>query len=176
MSHCLFVWPLTTMSDWLKANDFLAIWIEGIALVLLFIWELKGRKEQHEEMLQQLDIARKQIHADRVAEIFRALRQFENWLVDSVHKTKRFGPGRDYSIPAPAGIWPTIFPEYLALQEAYYLSYLVSAPLADYMKERMGDADALQRIADNDQFYQKLQEFHLKWDVYKMAAKIRELS
>ena len=163
--------------NWLKANEAVAIWLEGIALVLLFIWELKGRKEQHEEMLSQMDIARKQIHADRVAEIFKALRTFENWLVESVHKTNSFGPGRDYSETGDLSRFGgAIFQEYLDLQEAYYLSYLVSDPLAAYMKERMAEADGLQKISDRDEFFKRLSEFHQKWDVYRMAAKIRELS
>src|SRR4029077_3641708 len=163
-------------ANWLKTYESVAIWLEGIALVLLFIWELRGRKEQHEEMLKQLDIARKQIHADRVAEIFKALRKFENWLVESVHKTNRFGPNRDFSVAGDASYGGPIYQEYLDLQEAYYLSYLVSDPLAAYMKQRMAEADALQRIPDRDEFYRKLQEFHQKWDVYTMAANIRELS
>jgi hypothetical protein len=164
------------VANWLKSYDYIAIWLEGIALVLLFIWELKGRKEQHGEILKQMDISRKQIHADRVAEIFKALRRFENWIVESVHKTNRFGPNRDFSIAGDAGLGGPIYQEYLDLQEAYYLSYLVSDPLAAYMKQRMAEADALQRIADRDEFYKKLTEFHIKWDVYRMAAKIRELS
>jgi hypothetical protein len=44
------------------------------------------------------------------------------------------------------------------------------------MKDRMADADGLQRVQDQEEFYRKLAEFHKNWDVYKMAAKIRELS
>jgi hypothetical protein len=165
------------ITSWLRTYESIAIWLEGIALVLLFIWELKGRKEQHEEMVVQMDISRKQIHADRVAEIFKSLRRFEHFLVESVHKTKTFGPGKDYSeygdISRKGG---QIFQEYLDLQEAYYLSYLVSDALAAYMKERMAEADGLQRIPEPQEFYRKLQEFHQKWDVYKMATKIRDLS
>lgn len=168
----------TCLADSLKASEPIAVWLEGIALVLLFIWELKGRREQREEMLSQIDIARKQIHSDRVAEIFKALRSFHNFLIESVHKTKIFGPGKDYSSYGNISQHPEgrIFPEYLALQEAYYLSYLVSDPLAAYMKERMAEADELQRVGDAEDFHRRLMTFNEKWDVYKMAAKIRELS
>ncbi len=168
----------TNIANWLKTYESIAIWLEGIALVLLFIWELRGRAEQHEEMLKQIDIARKQIHADRVAEIFRALRAFENFLVDAIHRNKSFGPGRDYSEFGDVGRHPEgkIFQPYLNLQEAYYLSYLVSDPLAAYMKERMQEADGLQRIQNSEEFHRRLAAFHKNWDVYKMAAKIRELS
>jgi hypothetical protein len=168
---------ISAITGWLRTYESIAIWLEGIALVLLFIRELKGRKEQREEMLVQMDIWRKQIHADRVAEIFRVLRRFENFVVQSVHTTKNFGPGRDFSergdVSQKGG---KIFQEYLDLQEAYYLSYLISDPLAAFMKERMAEADGLQRIPDPQVFHNKLQEFHRNWDVYKLAAKIRELS
>ncbi len=178
--------------NWLRTYEPIAIWLEGIALVAIFgldWWEYRNqgrerlkeeqdRIEQHKETAEQMDIWRKQIHADRVAEIFRALRAFENFLVDSVHRNKSFGPGRDYSEFGDVGTHPhgKIFQPYLNLQEAYYLSYLVSDPLAAYMKDRMADADGLQKVQDPDEFQRRLAEFHKNWDVYKMAAKIRELS
>jgi hypothetical protein len=114
---------------------------------------------------------------DRVAEIFKTLRAFHNFLILAVHFHKSFGPGRDYSEFGDLSLkGGRIFQEYLDLQEAYYLSYLVSDPLAAYMKERMAEADGLQRIKDPNEFHQKLQAFNNSWDVYKMAARIRELS
>jgi hypothetical protein len=47
-----------------------------------------------------------------------------------------------------------IFREYLDLQESY-LSHLISDPLAAFVKERMTEADNLQRINDQNIFYQK---------------------
>jgi hypothetical protein len=44
------------------------------------------------------------------------------------------------------------------------------------MKERMAEADSLQKIAAMDEFYTRLEDFNQKWDVYKMAAAIRESS
>jgi hypothetical protein len=169
---------LSDVWKWLSTHEWFAIWLEGIALVLIFVWDRLDSRKQHEETLAQMDIWRKQIHADRVAEIFKALRAFENFLVDSIHRNKSFGPGRDYSEFGDVGKYPQgkIFQPYLNLQEAYYLSYLVSDPLAAYMKDRMADADGLQRVQDQEEFYRKLAEFHKNWDVYKMAAKIRELS
>ena len=172
--------------------EFIAIWLEGIALVAIFGLDLReyrkqGRErlkqeqeriEQHKETAVQMDIWRKQIHADRVAEIFSVLREFHNFLIRSVHIDKTFGPGGDYSAFGNISLHPEgrIFPDYLALQEAYYLSYLVSDPLAAFMKERMTEADGLQRVNDSEEFHRKLMEFNQMWDVYKMAAKIRELS
>lgn len=68
-----------------------------------------------------------------------------------------------------------IFEEYLGLQEAYYLSYLVSDPLAAYMKQRMEEADNLQRCKP-EEFGPRLQGFFKNWDVYEMARKVRDLS
>jgi hypothetical protein len=170
---------------WLSDHEALGVWIEAIALILIFgidsfeFWRQgKARKESRKETADQMDIWRKQIHADRVAEIFKVLRAFHNFLIASVHKHKTFGPGRDFSSFGDMGAHPEgkIFPEYLALQEAYYLSYLVSSPLAAYMKERIAEADSLQRIAAMEEFYTKLENFNQKWDVYQMAAAIRELS
>jgi len=187
-----------TLLTWLRENEAVAVWLEGVALVLIFYLDWneyrkqgreksereKDRKEQeeerikqHKEIAAQMDILRKQIHADRVAEIFRTLRNFENFVVHSVHINKSFGPNRDFSFTGNLGRdGGPVLPEYLALQEAYYLSYLVSDPLAAYMKERMAEADGLQLVKDPDEFHRKLQDFHAKWDVYKMAAAIRELS
>jgi hypothetical protein len=170
---------------WLNNHEGLGVWIEAVALILIFgidsveFWRQgKARKESQRETTEQMDIWRKQIHADRVAEIFKVLRAFHNFLIASVHKNKTFGPGRDFSSFGDMGLHPEgkIFPEYLALQEAYYLSYLVSSPLAAYMKERMAEADSLQKIADMDEFYTRLENFNQKWDVYQMAAAIWELS
>ncbi|MHB8526071.1 MAG: hypothetical protein ACYDD2_07950 [Candidatus Acidiferrales bacterium] len=172
------------IAGWLKTYESFAIWLEGIALVAIFFldwreYRKQGKKDlqQHEEAAAQMDIWRKQIHADRVAEIFQVLRRFEHFIVDGVHFSKTVGPGRDFSehgnLSANGG---KIFKEYLDLQEAYYLSYLVSDALAAYMKERMAEADGLQRVPTLTEFQTKLQEFHKNWDVYKMAARIREIS
>jgi hypothetical protein len=64
-----------------------------------------------------------------------------------------------------------IYQEYIDLQEAYYLSYLVSPPLAAYMKIRMAEADALQRVADPKEFQKRFQEFLKNWDCMKWLPK-----
>jgi len=176
---------------WLKDYESIAIWLEGIALVALFFldWreyrhqgterlrQERDRMDQHKETAAQMEIWRKQIHADRVAEIFKTLRTFHNFVIRAVHLDKTFGPGSDYSEFGDLSLkGGKIFKEYLDLQEAYYLSYLVSNPLAAFMKTRMAEADGLQRVKDPAAFYQKLEEFNQNWDVYELAARIRELS
>ncbi len=62
-----------TISGWLHDHESLAIWIEGIALILIFGLELKEywrqgreRKEQHEELAAQMKIARDAADAARL--------------------------------------------------------------------------------------------------------------
>jgi len=160
----------------LRASEPVALWVEGIALVAILISENRDRKRQHKETIEQMDIARKQIHADRVAEIFKVLRRFEYFVVWG-QIDGRVGPGRDFSEHGNVGMkGGKIFQEYIDLQEACYLSYLVSDPLAVYMKQRMEEADGLQRVAGPDEFQRRVQGFLKNWNVYEMAAKIRELS
>jgi hypothetical protein len=182
---------LNSLIGWLRDYEFVAIWLEGVALVAIFFldWrervdqarerreQERERQEQHKETAAQMEIWRKQIHADRVAEIFRTLRKFHNFVIKGVYFDKTVGAGKDFSDTGDySNKGGNIFPEYLALQEAYYLSKLVSEPLFAFMKERMADADGLQRIPDSEKFHEKLLEFNRNWDVYDLAEKIRELS
>lgn len=162
--------------NWLKSHEYIAIWLEGIALVAIFGFDWRARREEHQETLEQMDIWRKQLHADRVAQIFAALRRFHEFVVHGVHIRKTFGPGRDYSEHGDLSLkGGKIFQEYLDLQNAYYSSYLITDRLAAFMKARMAEADGLQRIAEPEEFYKRLQEFNEKWDVYKMATEMKEL-
>lgn len=169
--HCL-----RAFADWLHNYESVALWVEGIALVAILLHDGYARHQEHRETLAHMDVARKQIHADRVAEIWKALRRFEHFIawgrIDG-----RVGPGKDFSEHGNLGMkGGKIFQEYLDLQEAYYLSYLVSDPLAAFMKQRMEEADGLQRTKSPDEFARKTQEFFKNWDVYEMARRIRDLS
>jgi hypothetical protein len=57
-----------SFTTWLKAYEFLAIWLEGLALVAIFVldWrerrdQRRERKEQHKETAAQLDVSQRQI-------------------------------------------------------------------------------------------------------------------
>src|ERR1700730_2841326 len=59
-----------TLLAWFRANEFIAIWLEGIALVLIFgldwrerIDQRKERREQHEETSAQLAASQSQLAA-----------------------------------------------------------------------------------------------------------------
>jgi hypothetical protein len=42
---------------WFKRNEHVAIWLEGVALVLIFGLDFLSRKEEHEETMKQLEAA-----------------------------------------------------------------------------------------------------------------------
>jgi len=189
--HVSGVTMLTSVEEWFKTYEFIAVWLEAIALILIFglDWletrsqgkERKLQEEErtnlHQETAAQMEIWRKQLHSDRVVEIFKTLRKFHNFIIRGVHFDKTVGPGKDFSDTGDySNKGGNIFPEYLELQEAFYLSRLVSEPLYIFMKDRMAEADGLQRIPDAATFDKMLEEFNRKWDVYAMAEKIRELS
>jgi hypothetical protein len=50
---------------WLKAYEPIAIWLEGIALVLIFIWDRIDSHHQHNETLKQLAVSQKQVEASQ---------------------------------------------------------------------------------------------------------------
>jgi hypothetical protein len=52
-----------TVINWLRTYEFIAIWLEGIALVAIFVWDRLDSREQHEETLTQLKIAQRQVEA-----------------------------------------------------------------------------------------------------------------
>jgi|HubBroStandDraft_2_1064218.scaffolds.fasta_scaffold741704_1 hypothetical protein len=65
---------LLIYSSWLEISNSVALWVEGIALVLIFGLELKeykrqgkDRKEQHEESAAQMAIMQSQVEASKDA-------------------------------------------------------------------------------------------------------------
>lgn len=51
------------MWKWLKDYESVAIWLEGVALVLIFVWDRLDSRSQHKETLRQLAITEKQAEA-----------------------------------------------------------------------------------------------------------------
>src|SRR5258705_360085 len=45
---------------WLKTYESVAIWLEGIALVLIFVWDRLDSRQQHRETLAQMEIMQRQ--------------------------------------------------------------------------------------------------------------------
>jgi hypothetical protein len=50
----------------LSANEWFAIWLEGIALVAIFVLDYRNSKHSHEETLAQIGIAREQAEAAKL--------------------------------------------------------------------------------------------------------------
>src|SRR5712692_11835127 len=48
---------------WLKTYESVAIWLEGIALVLIFVWDRLDSRQQHRETLAQLNVSQAQAAA-----------------------------------------------------------------------------------------------------------------
>src|SRR5437588_5178827 len=49
--------------NWLKTYEAIAFWLEGIALVAIFVWDRLDSRKQHEETLAQLNVSQKQLEA-----------------------------------------------------------------------------------------------------------------
>jgi hypothetical protein len=47
--------------DWLAKYEAVAVWLEGIALVAIFIWDRVDAKSAHDETLEQIALVRQQI-------------------------------------------------------------------------------------------------------------------
>jgi hypothetical protein len=52
-----------TLSTWFKTHESVAIWLEGIALVLIFVWDRIDSRQQHRETLAQLKVSQAQAAA-----------------------------------------------------------------------------------------------------------------
>lgn len=51
---------------WFKRNEHVALWLEGIALVLIFVWDRIEAEGEHQERMEQLEIAKEQATATRL--------------------------------------------------------------------------------------------------------------
>jgi hypothetical protein len=54
-------WWYGLLFSFLKNNEWIALWVEGLALVAIFYWDRKDAKVDHEETLEQITLARQQI-------------------------------------------------------------------------------------------------------------------
>jgi hypothetical protein len=155
--------------DWVKASEPIALWVEGLALVAIFIYDRKDSRRE-----------RKEAHADRVAAIYEKMREFFKVVVNGIQGDD-FGPGRrfeyykenNYSI-YPGDAYP--MKQYTAIWEAYYSSILVNEKLAAYIKERVDEANNLQSVEAVEEFNNRLKVFYQNWRGDVMAKKMWELS
>jgi len=54
---------LSVTPSWFDSHQYLALWLEGIALLAIFIWDRLDSRKQHEETWTQLKIAQRQVDA-----------------------------------------------------------------------------------------------------------------
>ena len=51
--------------NWFRTYESIAIWLEGIALILIFAWDRIDSRQQHRETLAQMEIMRRQADSMR---------------------------------------------------------------------------------------------------------------
>jgi hypothetical protein len=176
---CELLWWYGVLFSFLKNNEWLALWVEGIALLLIFIYDRKDAKDQHKETLEQHAIWRRQVHADRVAGIFQAMRTFLFVVSDGIQNDS-FGVGQrfEYHTSAADDPYDEAYPmkEFVAIHEAHHLAILINESLAAYVGERVKEAVALQGVNDHEEFNKRLDIFWKNWEGKKMAEAMRKLS
>jgi hypothetical protein len=171
----ILLWWYGVCWEFMKHNEFLALWLEGLALVAIFIWDRKDAADQHKEMLEQQDIWRRQIHADRVAGIFDTMFHFADSMIDGVLEND-FEPGDTYSWIDPDTGRENVMREYIALLKTRHIAVLINPALAEYVTARVAEANALSNCPDSDEFAKRFKVFREHWKGEKMAEEIRELS
>ena len=175
---CWLLWWYGQLFSFLKNNEWIALWVEGLALVAIFIWDRIDAADQHEKTLEQHAIWRRQIHADRVAGIYQAMRTFIFMVSNSIHDGS-FGVGRRFEHEVSTDrIYSESYPmkEFVAIHEAHHLAILINEPLATYVGERVAEAVALQGVDDPTEFNHRLDVFWRNWEGKKMAEAMRNLS
>src|SRR6266852_8833311 len=58
---------LLAASSWLDSHQYLALWIEGIALLLIFSWDRWDSHQQYKQTLAQMTIMQNQARATETA-------------------------------------------------------------------------------------------------------------
>jgi hypothetical protein len=174
---CWLLWWYGACWDFLRNNEWIALWVEGLALVAIFRWDRKDARDQQRETLEQHSIWRKQIHADRVAGIFQAMRTFMFVVSDGI-RYDSFGAGRrfEYSDIKDHYGEPEPMKEFAAIHEAHHIAILINDRLAAYVEERVAEAVALQDVKDHVEFNKRLDVFWKNWEGKKMAEAMRKLS
>lgn len=59
--------PIPSIFHWFDTHQYLALWLEGIALVLIFVWDRIEASQQHKQTLEQMKIMRDQALATEKA-------------------------------------------------------------------------------------------------------------
>jgi hypothetical protein len=118
-----------TFTTWLKTYESVAIWLEGIALVLIFVWDRIDSRQQHRETLAQLGISQETLkvlersnlrerEAQHLSDIkTQVVAPILQWLDFSIMETLRGNHdpvvimtaiGHEPSIRAPRQLYPAV--------------------------------------------------------------------
>ncbi len=60
---------LLATSTWLDSHQYLALWMEGIALLAIFVWDRIDSSQQHQQTLAQMKIMQDQARGTEMAAI-----------------------------------------------------------------------------------------------------------
>lgn len=60
---CWLLWWYGQLFSFLKNNEWIALWVEGLALVAIFIWDRIDAKDTHEQAANQLAVFQDQVEA-----------------------------------------------------------------------------------------------------------------
>ncbi len=86
-------------SGWLTKYESLAIWLEGVALVLIFVWDRIDSRQQHRETLAQLSVSQAQanalINSERAWVMVDVKWDTDKWADSKAHVVEGSGTGGD---------------------------------------------------------------------------------
>lgn len=160
--------PAMCVLDWFTKYEAVAVWLEGVALVAIFIYDRVDSRHE-----------RKAAHTDRVAAIYEKMRNFAKVIGKDVREDS-FGVGKDFLIYDEPEMGqeppePRVMKEYLEIYEAYFASILINPRFSAYIKERRAEADALQFVKSLEEFEKRLKEFQKNWHGETMAQEMWKL-
>ena len=58
---------LSATPNWFDSHQYLALWLEGIALLAIFIWDRIDASQQHKQILAQMEIMQNQARVTETA-------------------------------------------------------------------------------------------------------------
>ena len=85
--------------NWFDSHQYVAIWLEGIALVAIFIWDRIDAFQQHKQTLEQMEIIRNQARATETA-ADAAIAAERAWVMVDVEKAPGAGFITEHTNPA----------------------------------------------------------------------------
>jgi hypothetical protein len=91
-----YIIHMTDLFAWLTKYEAIAVWLEGVALVAIFIWDRVDANRDHDETIEQIKLAQDQIKAMQNAErawVMTDLDWPKSENLKVVHTTSRQGEG-----------------------------------------------------------------------------------